>query len=49
MRSAQKLQEKKIHTTVPTGAISERSSPTDFVVETLGGAEDELPASVRAE
>lgn len=48
MKSLPKLQ-KKIHTTVVTGAISERSSSTDFAVETLGGTEDELAASVRAE
>lgn len=34
---------------VVTGAISERSSSTDFAVETLGGTDDELAASVRAE
>lgn len=40
--------EKKIHT-VAAGAMSERSSSTDFVVEMIGRAEDELAASVPAE
>ena len=31
-----------------TGAISERNSPTNFVLEMLGGADDELAASVPA-
>jgi hypothetical protein len=32
--------------TLGAGAISERSSPTDFAVEMQGGAEDELATSV---
>lgn len=39
-------QKVNIHTsTLATGAISERSSPTDFAVEIQGGREDELAAS----
>lgn len=45
-----KRKRKEIHTTAAvTGAISERSSPTHFVVEMAGGTEDELATSVPAE
>lgn len=38
---------RRAHTITPaTGATSERSSMTDFVVEIVGGADDELAASV---